>query len=272
MKTGNGKIANLPSSLRDELNIRISDGDPGNELVEWLNAKPEVAEVINKLFDGAPISEQNLSEWRKRGYQKWLAHRNSVDESNAVSDNTEDIAATGIDCDKLILTLTAAYAEMTRNWIITPREDMTYKLGVYKNLTNAVINLQRAELQKVRLEIARERLELLREKRQNKSDASFGSPKSASADAKAPQTLASPVPSSPVSVPKPIASGADPAPRTSPQPAAAVPPPAAQTAAPKPAPANPPKLAAPQDIPLWPSRRPSGPPPNATPRNPLGLL
>jgi hypothetical protein len=171
IEAGASTIANLPPQIRDELNYRINDGDQGIELVEWLNSKPEVAEVVNKLFDGTPITEQNLSEWRKRGYQKWLAHRNFVDESNALSDNTGDIAATGIDCDKLLLTLTAAYAEAIQNWIITPGEQMLYKLAVYKNLTNGVIALQRAELQKVRLEIARERLELLREKRRNKSAA-----------------------------------------------------------------------------------------------------
>ena len=62
MKTGNSKIANLPPEIRDELNYRINDGDAGNELVEWLNSKPEVVEVVNKFFDGTPISEQNLSD------------------------------------------------------------------------------------------------------------------------------------------------------------------------------------------------------------------
>jgi hypothetical protein len=52
MKTGNGKIANLPSEIRGELNRRINDGDEGRELVECLNAKPEVAEVVTKFFDG----------------------------------------------------------------------------------------------------------------------------------------------------------------------------------------------------------------------------
>jgi hypothetical protein len=191
MKSGNGKIANLPSHLRDELNYRIADGDPGNELVTWLNSHPEVARVISERFDGTPISEQNLSEWRKRGYQKWLAHRNMFDESNALSDNAEGIAETGIDCDKLLLTLTAAYAEMIRNWIVTPCEQMTYKLAVYKNLTNGVIALRRAEIQKVRLEIERERLELLREKRGNKSGSSASSCVSASADSASPEVAAS---------------------------------------------------------------------------------
>jgi hypothetical protein len=169
MKTGNGKIANLPPNIQDELNYRITDGESGNELVEWLNSKPEVVKVIGERFDGIPISEQNLSEWRKRGYQKWLAYHNTVDESNTVSGNVAGLAETGIDCDKLLLTLTAAYAEMTQNWIVTPCEQMTYKLGVYKNLINGVISLQRAELQKVRLEIDRERLEILCEKRRDKS-------------------------------------------------------------------------------------------------------
>jgi hypothetical protein len=169
MTHGNGKIANLPAEIRDELNYRINDGEPGNEIVEWLNSKPEVAEVVNKLFDGRPISEQNLSQWRTHGYRVWHTQRTIVDGTLALSDNTGDIAATGIDHDKLLLTLTAAYAEAIQNWIITPGEQMLYKLAVYKNLTNGVIALQRAELQKVRLEIARERLELLREKRLNKS-------------------------------------------------------------------------------------------------------
>jgi hypothetical protein len=114
---------------------------------------------------------------------------NFVDESNALSDNTGDIAETGIDCDKLLLTLTAAYPDCTtrsasrtvaeRHCIEagasndpqldhTPGEQMTYKLADYKNLTNGVIALRRAEIQKVRLEIERE----LREKRRDKSASS----------------------------------------------------------------------------------------------------
>jgi hypothetical protein len=182
MEAGASIIANLPAHIREELNYRLSEGEPGIELVEWLNAKPEVINVIRERFDGLPISDQNLSEWRKRGYQKWLAFHNFVDESNALGDNAEVLAETGIDCDKLLLTLTAAYAEAIQNWIVTPCEQMTYKLAVYKNLTNGVIALRRAEIQKVRLEIERERLELLREKRRDKSSAAAAAPASSSGE------------------------------------------------------------------------------------------
>ena len=98
-----------------------------------------------------------MSQWRTNGYRVWRTHRTIVDGTLALSDNTGDIAATGIDPDKLLLTLTAAYAEAIQNWIITPGEQMLYKLAVYKNLTNGVIALRRAEIQKVRLEIERAR-------------------------------------------------------------------------------------------------------------------
>ena len=274
MKTGNGKIANLPSPIQEELNYRMNDGEQGNELVEWLNAKPEVAEVVNKLFDGRPISEQNLSQWRTHGYRLWHAHRTIVDGTLSLSDNTGDIAETGIDCDKLLLTLTAAYAEAIQNWTITPGEQMLYKLAVYKNLTNGVIALRRAELLKVRLEIARARLELLLEKQRSKSAASSSSRPSASADNASPECAASsspahaqtPEPHRPV-IPSPRPTHEPGAPKV-PLPATAASLPGAEL----PAPASAPKPAGPENTPLWPSRRPGGPPRNASPRNPLGLL
>ena len=73
--TRNGKIARLPSSLRDELNRRMRDGEPGKTLVDWLNSQPAVQEVLEKEFGGRAISEQNLSEWKQGGYEDWLRHQ-----------------------------------------------------------------------------------------------------------------------------------------------------------------------------------------------------
>ena len=59
--------------------------------------------------------------------------------------------------------------QLIQRWIITPPEEMTCKLAVYKNLTNGMIALRRAALQKVRLEIERELLELLRNRWRRKT-------------------------------------------------------------------------------------------------------
>jgi hypothetical protein len=181
MKSGNGKIANLPSSIQEQLNYRMNDDEPGNELVAWLNSKPEVIAVLREHFDGKPISEQNLSEWRKHGFQKWLIFHNIVDESDTVSENAVRIDATGIDCEKLLLTLKANYAEMIQCWTVTPVDEMNHKLSVFKNITNAVIAMRRAEILKVRLEIEHAKLEILWQKHADKSGSSASAPVSSSA-------------------------------------------------------------------------------------------
>lgn len=71
MSTRNGKVARLPLRVVHELNLRIAENERGRELVAWLNSLPEVRKVLDAEFDGRPIREQNISEWRKGGYRDW---------------------------------------------------------------------------------------------------------------------------------------------------------------------------------------------------------
>jgi hypothetical protein len=72
MRARTGKIARLPGAIRLELNHRLHNGSLGRELVPWLNALPEVQQVLAARFASRPITEDNLSEWRHGGYQDWL--------------------------------------------------------------------------------------------------------------------------------------------------------------------------------------------------------
>jgi len=72
MRARTGKIARLPGALRHELNRRLHNGALGRELAPWLNALPEVQSVLATRFAGRPITEDNLSEWRRGGFQDWL--------------------------------------------------------------------------------------------------------------------------------------------------------------------------------------------------------
>ena len=65
--TRNGKIACLPSPLRDELNRRLAHNEDGATLLDWLNAAPDVKAVLARDFAGEPITKQNLYEWRHGG-------------------------------------------------------------------------------------------------------------------------------------------------------------------------------------------------------------
>jgi hypothetical protein len=75
MKAPVGKIARLPESIREQLNQRLLDGVVGKEIVSWLNTLPEVNRVVAELFAGHPITQQNISEWRRRSFQVWLEKR-----------------------------------------------------------------------------------------------------------------------------------------------------------------------------------------------------
>jgi hypothetical protein len=70
-----GKIARLPRNIRDQLNHRLDDGESGVRLVEWLNGLPEVQAVLDQDFEGRPISEQNLTEWKQGGFLIWARHQ-----------------------------------------------------------------------------------------------------------------------------------------------------------------------------------------------------
>jgi hypothetical protein len=73
----NSKISHLPKKLRDELGCRIEDGQPGTEIVQWLNDHSDVKAVLHERFDGRPINEQNLSDWKHHGHIEWLWRQES---------------------------------------------------------------------------------------------------------------------------------------------------------------------------------------------------
>jgi hypothetical protein len=43
--------------------------------VEWLNSCGPVRETLAAHFDGRPITEQNLSEWKQGGFKDWQNHQ-----------------------------------------------------------------------------------------------------------------------------------------------------------------------------------------------------
>jgi hypothetical protein len=81
----NGKITRLPHGVREELNRRLRDGEKGRRLVDWLNSLPEVKAVLRAEFGGGSIREQNLSEYRKRGYREWLERLEAMAEARRVT-------------------------------------------------------------------------------------------------------------------------------------------------------------------------------------------
>lgn len=70
-----GKIARLPWAVRLELNRRLDDGEPADSLLAWLNALPSVRLVLERQFEGRPVTASNLSDWRHGGFADWQRSR-----------------------------------------------------------------------------------------------------------------------------------------------------------------------------------------------------
>ncbi len=74
-----GKIARLPHEVREQLNRRLQDGEPGAGLLKWLNRRPDVKKLLAREFEGRPINPQNLSDWKAGGYRDWLTHQHALE-------------------------------------------------------------------------------------------------------------------------------------------------------------------------------------------------
>ncbi|HWB04235.1 MAG TPA: hypothetical protein VG796_14500 [Verrucomicrobiales bacterium] len=71
---------------------------PARILAEWLNSLPEVQQILRDSFDGNPINEQNLCNWRNGGFQEWQTRREFLERLQLFSESAADIesAATGM--------------------------------------------------------------------------------------------------------------------------------------------------------------------------------
>jgi hypothetical protein len=125
MATRNGKIANLPNDIREQLNLRLLEGESGRELAAWLNALPAVQSVLGSHFNASPISEVNLTLWRQGGYLQWLTERECFDSASALADEDGNLAETGLSVERLLNVLTVRFGELLMRWDFSPDETVS---------------------------------------------------------------------------------------------------------------------------------------------------
>jgi hypothetical protein len=86
-----GKIARLPKPIREQINLRLENGETAAALVKWLNQLPEVQKLLTEQFAGQPIRPQNLSQWRNGGYLDWLRHQQLREQTRWTTEQSEDL-------------------------------------------------------------------------------------------------------------------------------------------------------------------------------------
>ncbi len=61
----------------------LDEGKQGPEILAWANAQPAVQALLMEKFEGEPLSDNNLSQWFKGGFQDWRKGQATVEETQA---------------------------------------------------------------------------------------------------------------------------------------------------------------------------------------------
>jgi hypothetical protein len=162
----NGKIARLPRAIRDELNRRLQDAEPGDTLLPWVNGLPEVQAVLTRQFGGAEISKQNLHEWRSGGFAEWQTRQETLADARELAADAAELetATEGRLTDHLATVLGARYASALAGWDGRPSEEFQQKLKVLRGMCQDIVELRRGDHSGARLQMEQDRIEEKREK------------------------------------------------------------------------------------------------------------
>ena len=142
-----GKIARLPHHLRNQLNLRLHNGESGVDLIKWLNTLPEVQAILAEHFNGIPISPQNLSEWNNGGFLDWLTTQELLEDAREFAANTAELPGytDGELANALSHAITARYAvllgKMPLEGAINP--DLLARFNLLHRLDRHVARIQR---------------------------------------------------------------------------------------------------------------------------------
>jgi hypothetical protein len=158
--TRTGKIARLPRELREQLNRRLHDGEPGTQLVVWLNSLPEAQAILAREFGARAISEQNLSEWNQGGYRDWLARQDALTQVRELAADAGELARAtdGALVEHLATILAARYAAALADWQGEPTAESRRQFRALRSLCQDIVELRRGDHSAARLRIEQERL------------------------------------------------------------------------------------------------------------------
>lgn len=160
--TRHGKIARLPRQIREQLNRRLDNGEPGVRLVEWLNSLPQAKKTLEKYFEGREINEVNLTEWKNGGHVEWKAQQEMLALTQEFKANSKQLGAvSGSEMTDCLATVVAArYAELLHGWNGEMADESRGKLRALRGLSREVVRLRRSQRELERMEIERKWLSL----------------------------------------------------------------------------------------------------------------
>ena len=162
-----GKIGLLPQTLLEQVNRHLEKHEKSHSIVTWLNSLPEVQTLMSGQFEGIPISDQNLSQWRHHGYKTWLWQREARDRvaQSAAHPGPGEPPLTDQMTDWLSVRYLLVVRELVENKVPNSpcrarRQECSpaSNLQVLRNFARDLVALRRGDHAAARLKLARDRL------------------------------------------------------------------------------------------------------------------
>ena len=152
--TPKGKIGRLPKSIQEQVNRRLDNREKGHHVVAWLNSLPEVQAILASEFNGKPIREQNLSQWRKHGYQQWTWRQEA--QSMAAEIGNLPVAGTAPLSDQMATWVSVRYLRTVRALVENKTKDEA-ALKILRSFSRDVVALRRGDQGSARLKMQQDR-------------------------------------------------------------------------------------------------------------------
>ena len=176
--THTGKIGRLPKSLRDQLGHRLEDGLAGPEILAWLNQLPEVQQILDDHFDGRPITEQNLSDWRQAGHLEWIRReeaRQAIVGLAEQADDVNDLVGGRHLVDEFALVVVAEIHRLSR-LLLSDEVDLEKRWKRLREINRELGQLRKQDHEASKLRLAEERcaLDVLKEQKNELRARQFG--------------------------------------------------------------------------------------------------
>jgi hypothetical protein len=161
-----GKIARLTEVIREELNRRLADGEPGSVVLPWLEGLPAGTQVMARHFGGATVTKHNLSQWRKGGFAAWRAERDLVAKTRELSSDAAELAGAvdGDITERLGTVLATHYAAALAGWDGETNETLRARLKALHELSGPIVALRQGDHAMARMKLEKERLDFARER------------------------------------------------------------------------------------------------------------
>ena len=159
--TRNGKIARLPLPVREQINRRLENGEEAKQIAEWLNTLPEVTSLMAAEFDGKPVSEVNMSNWKLGGYLDWEAEQAALQSARQFQSEAAQLSQAGGPqmANLLALCLTARLGAALRH-TSAGADDPARALEELHRLRRDLVALRKGDHNQEWVKIQREKLEL----------------------------------------------------------------------------------------------------------------